>query len=83
MLAYIAIVSMATAAYFSAPIWTVLIGAVALMLLSVIEHRNLAANFSKSYATSTLTWAAWQSAGHAALASSAAYLLGYLTRLSF
>ena len=83
LLAYIAIVSTATAAYFGAPIWTLLLGAAALMLLSAIEHRNLAAEYSKPYAASALTWAAWQSAGHGTLASGAAYLLGYLTRVSF
>lgn len=82
MLAYFAIVSTATAAYFGAPMWTFLIGAAALMLLSALEHRHLAAEYSKPYATSALTWAAWQSAGHATLASGAAYLLGHLTRLS-
>ena len=83
MLAYIAIVSTATAAYFGAPIWTFLVGAAVLMLLSAIEHRHLTTSFSKPYATSALTWAAWQSAGHATIAAGAAYLLGYLTRLSF
>lgn len=83
MLAYIAIVSTATAAYFNAPIWTFLVGAAALMLLSAVEHREFASSYSKPYARSAIAWAAWQSAGHALIASSAAYLLGYLTRLSF
>jgi hypothetical protein len=83
MLAYIAIVSTATAAYFGAPIWSFLIGTIALMLLSAIEHRHLAVGLSRPYGPSLLSWAAWQSAGNAMLASAAAYLLGYLTRLSF
>jgi hypothetical protein len=83
MLAYIAIVSTATAAYFGAPIWTFLVGAAALILLSAIEHRELVGYYGKPYARSAIAWAAWQSAGHAMLASAAAYLLGYLTRLSF
>jgi hypothetical protein len=53
------------------------------MLLSAIEHRHFAAEYSKPYATSALSWAAWQSAGQATIASAAAYLLGYLTRISF
>lgn len=83
MLAYLTIVSTATAAYLGAPIWSLLIGAAVLTLLSAIEHRELAASYTKPYARSAIAWAAWQSAGHATLASSAAYLLGYLTRLSF
>lgn len=83
MLAYLTIVSTAAAAYFGAPIWSFLIGAAALMLLSSIEHRDLTASYSKPYARSAIAWAAWQSAGHATLASGAAYVLGSLTRLSF
>ena len=41
------------------------------------------AKYSRHYAASALGWAAWQSAGHATIASAAAYLLGYLTRVSF
>lgn len=83
MLAYLAIVSTAAAAYFGAPLWTLLVGAVVLALLSAIEHRELAASYAKPYARSAMAWAAWQSAGHAMIASSAAYLLGYVTRLGF
>jgi len=83
MLAYIAIVSTATAAYFGAPMWSFLVGAAVLTGLSAIEHRQLAAEYAKPYATSALTWAAWQSAGHATIATGAAYLLGYLTRVAF
>jgi hypothetical protein len=83
MLAYLAIVGTATAAYCGAPIWTFLVGAVALMLLAAFEHREFAASYSKPYARSAIAWAAWQSAGHATIAGGAAYLLGYLTRLSF
>ncbi len=83
MLAYLTIVSTATAAYFGAPIWTLLVAAAALTLLSAIDHRELATGYAKPYARSAIVWAAWQCAGHATLACSAAYLLGYVTRLSF
>ncbi len=83
MLAYVTIMSTATAAYLGAPVWSLLVGAVVLMLLSASDHRELAASYAKPYARYAIAWAAWQSAGHATLASSAAYLLGCLTRLSF
>ena len=83
MLAYTAIASTATAAFFGAPIWTFLIGAAALVLLATFEHREVASSYSKTYARSMIAWAAWQSAGHATIASGAAYLLGYATRLGF
>jgi hypothetical protein len=83
MPAFVAIVSTATTAYLGAPIWTILIGTAALMLMSAVGHRHFAASFAKPYARSALTWAAWRSAGHAMLASGGAYLLGYVTRLSF
>lgn len=83
MLAYLTIVSTAAAAYLGAPIWSLLVGAAILMLLSALEHRELVASYAKPYARSAIGWAAWQSAGHATLASATAYLLGYLTRLSF
>jgi hypothetical protein len=82
MLAYLAIVSTATAAFLGAPVWTFLLGAAALMLLSAIEHRRIAMN-AAWHSLEMLSWAAWQSAEHAMLASGAAYVLGYLTRLSF
>jgi hypothetical protein len=83
MLAYLTILSTATASFFGAPVWSLLLGAGVLMLLSAIDHRELTASYSKPYARSAVGWAAWQSAGHATLAASAAYMLGYLTQLSF
>jgi hypothetical protein len=82
MLAYLAIISTATAAFFGAPVWTFLVGAAALMLLSAFEHRRIATDATWD-SLEMLSWAGWQSAAHAFLASGAAYLLGYVTRLSF
>lgn len=82
MPAYLAIFSTATAAYFGAPVWTFLVGAVVLMLLSAIEHRRIAIDAAR-HSLAMFSWAAWQSAGHAMLAAGTAYALGYLTSLSF
>ncbi len=81
MLAYLAIVSTATAAFLGAPVWTFLVGAGVLMLLSAIEHRRIATHATWD-TLEVLRWAAWQSAGHALMASGAAYALGYVARLS-
>jgi hypothetical protein len=82
MLVYLAILSTATAGFLGAPVWTFLIGSAALMLLSAIEHRRIAMN-ATWHSLEMLSWATWPSAGHAFLASGAAYLLGYITQLGF
>jgi hypothetical protein len=82
MLAYLAIVSTATAAFFGAPVWTVLVGAAALTLLSAVEHRRMAME-ATWHSLEMLSWAPWQSAAHAMLASGGAYVLGYVTKLCF
>jgi hypothetical protein len=80
MLAYLAIVSTSAAAFFGAPVWAFLIGTALLMLLSAIEHRKLGMGAARN-SPALVSWAAWQSAGHAMLAAGAAYGLGYVTRL--
>ena len=82
MLAYLAIISTATAAFLGATVWTFLVGAAALILLSAIQHRRIVMDATWD-SLEMLSWDAWQSAGHAFLASGAAYVLGYIARLSF
>jgi hypothetical protein len=82
MLTYLAIVSTATAAFLGAPVWTLLIGAAVLTLLSALEHRRIVTHATWD-SLEMLSWTAWQSAGNAFLASGAAYVLGYVTKLCF
>lgn len=78
MIAYLAILTTALAAFFGAPVWTALIGAGVLLSISVSEQRKLAERFANIGATHVLSMAAWQSAGHAIMASGAAYFFGFV-----
>lgn len=82
MLAFTSILMTALAAFAGAPIWTALIGAAILFSVSLREQRKLATRFSNLGVTHVLTMAHWQSAGHALLASGAAFGLGALIRLT-
>ena len=80
MLAFTSILLTALAAFAGAPIWIALIGAAVLFSVSFREHRRLAGRFANLGATHVLTMAMWQSAGHALLASGAAFGLGVISR---
>ncbi len=82
MFGYLAIVLTALAAFFGAPVWAFLVGAAALMVVSALEHRRIAANATWE-SLEALHWATWHNAGQAVLASGGAYVLGHLVRLSF
>ncbi|MBX9683784.1 MAG: hypothetical protein K2X41_08350 [Hyphomicrobium sp.] len=82
MIAYLAILTTALAAFFGAPIWTVIIGAGVLVASSVSEQRKLAERLANIGASHMLAMAAWQSAGHALLASGAAFTIGTVSRLA-
>lgn len=80
MLAFTSILLTALAAFAGAPLWVVGIGATALFSISLREQRKLASRFMDLGASHVLTMAHWQSAGHAFLASGAAFGLGALSR---
>lgn len=82
MIAYLAILTTALAAFFGAPVWTVLIGAGVLVAISVSEQRKLAERFVNIGASHVLAMAAWQSVGHALMASGAAFAVGIISRLA-
>jgi hypothetical protein len=82
MLAFTSIFLTAIAAFAGAPVWAVAIGALALFSLSMREQRKFAARFANIGVSHVLTMAHWQSAGHAIVASGAAYLLGWLVSSS-
>ncbi len=83
MIAYLAILLTALAAFAGAPVYAVLPGAAILFTIAFREHRHLAARFAAINAAHVLTAAAWQSAGHALIASGAAWGVGLLSRLAF
>jgi hypothetical protein len=76
MIAYCAILFTAIAAFFGAPLWSALFGASILLAISISEQRKLSARFAAIGSSYVLTMAAWQSAGHALMASGAAYVVG-------
>ncbi len=76
MMAYLAILSTALAAFFGAPVWAVVPGAAVLFSISLSEQRKLSARFAAIGSSYMLTMAAWQSAGHALMATGAAWGLG-------
>ena len=82
MIAYLAILTTAIAAFFGAPVLAVLPGAGVLFAISLREHRQLSARFANVGASHMLTMAAWQSAGHAVMAAGAAYAIGYISHLA-
>ncbi len=81
MLAFTSILLTALAAFGGAPIWIVALGAAVLFSISLREQRKFAARFANLGVSHVLTMAHWQSAGHAILASGAAFGLGALSRL--
>lgn len=81
MLAFTSILMTALAAFAGAPMWVALIGAAVLFSISFREQRKLAARFANLGVSHTLTMAHWQSAGHALVASGAAFGLGAISRL--
>ena len=83
MTAYLAILFTALTAFCGAPVWTALFGASILLAISVGEQRKFATRFAHLGASHVLTMAAWQSAGHAFMASGAAYAVGILSRLAY
>jgi hypothetical protein len=83
MFAYLAIVITAVAAYFGAPIWAAAPTTLALLTLSLVEHRKLQANSTLSGTHQPLTTAALQSGVHAVAAGGAAYVLGMVCRVAF
>lgn len=83
MIAYLAILTTALAAFFGAPIWAIIPGAAVLLAMSVNEQRKLSARFAAIGSSHILAMAAWQSAGHALMASGAAYLIGTAARLAW
>ncbi|MBS0231887.1 MAG: hypothetical protein JSR99_00190 [Proteobacteria bacterium] len=82
MLAFTSILFTALAAFAGAPIWVALIGAAILFSISLREQRKFAARFSNLGVSHVLTMAHWQSAGHALLASGAAFGVGALSRVA-
>lgn len=80
MLAFTSILLTAFASFAGAPIWTALIGAAVLFSISLREQRKFAARFSNLGLMQMLTMAHWQSAGHAVLASGAAFAIGLASR---
>ena len=82
MIAYLAILMTALAAFCGAPVYAIIPGASILLAISVCEQRKLSARFAAIGSSYMLTMAAWQSAGHALMASGAAYALGVIVRVS-
>ncbi|MFA5956150.1 hypothetical protein [Hyphomicrobium sp.] len=83
MLAFTSILLTALAAFAGAPIWVTLFGAGVLFSSSLREQRRFAARFTNLGVSHVLTMAQWQSAGHALLASGAAFGLGILVRFAY
>ena len=76
MIAYLAILTTALAAFCGAPVYAVIPGAAVLLAISLKEQRKLSSRFAAIGSSYMLTMAAWQSAGHALMAGGAAYALG-------
>lgn len=76
MIAYLAILTTALAAFLGAPVYAIIPGAAVLLAISVNEQRKLSSRFAAIGSSHILAMAAWQSAGHALMASGAAYALG-------
>lgn len=77
MVAYLSILTTALAAFFGAPIWVIIPGAAVLLAISVNDQRKLSARFAAIGSSHILAMAAWQSAGHAVMASGTAWMLGF------
>jgi hypothetical protein len=81
MIAYLAILSTALAAFAGAPLWVVAPSALVLLTLSLVEHRKLSGRFAAIGANQMLEMATWQSAGNALMATGGAYVLGCIIRI--
>ena len=81
MIAFLAILSTALAAFAGAPVWAVVPGTLVLLTISLLEQRKLNARFAAIGASYVLTMAAWESAGNALMATGAAYGLGFILRI--
>ncbi len=81
MIAYLAILSSAVAAFLGAPVWAILPGAAVLLSISLSEQRKLSARFAAIGSSYVLNMAGWQSAGHALAACGMAYALGKFVAL--
>lgn len=73
----------ALGSFVGAPLWTILVGACALVALAFHELRQLDQKYASAGTTQVWMMAASQSALHALLASSAAYALGSVARLTY
>ena len=82
MIAYCAILFTAIAAFFGAPVWSVVFGASVLFKISLNEQRKFSARFANIGASHVLSMAAWQSAGHALAACGAAWVLGTIVGIT-
>ena len=82
MIAYLAILTTAFAAFCGAPIWAIIPGASILLAISGSEQRKLSSRFAAIGSSHILAMAAWQSAGHALMACGAAYAIGIASRLA-
>jgi membrane glycosyltransferase len=80
MTVYLAVFATAVAAFLGAPFWTLFIGAAVLAAISAAEQSRFAGRSTRFSSSHIMAIAIWQSAGHALLASGAAYSLGYVTR---
>ena len=83
MIAYLAILTTALAAFCGAPVYAVIPGAAVLLAISLKEQRKLSSRFAAIGSSHVLHMAAWQSAGHALMAGGAAYAIGAASRLAF
>lgn len=82
MLAYLAILGAALSGLAGGPVWTIAVSAIALMSLSYAEHFHIYRRGQEMGVTDVLEWAIVRSALHAVLAAGAAFLGGFLLRLT-
>lgn len=81
MITYVAILATAAAAYAGAPAWVALISATALYAMSRANQRRFVERFANIGTRELALAAAWQTAGSALLASSAAYGVGFVSSM--
>jgi hypothetical protein len=79
---FVAILATAVAAYWTAPWWMVLFGALVLFRASCVQHSSVRAQLRGLSATALFGAGYVISAGHALAIASAAYILGMVTRLA-
>ena len=81
MIAYLAILSTALAAFAGAPLWAVMPGTLVLLTISLVEQRKLSSRFAAIGQSHMMTAAALESSANALMATGAAYGLGLLVRV--